>query len=209
MSVDEREARWKEALSYRGRCPRCDGERVWHNGLRRRKGTLREGEQTVFVADIPVRRLRCGDCRARWSHAPEGIVSRAHYQPCVVAAAVARDVIEDKASDTAVAKEHGCHRRTVLRWVLRVAHVAEPAALMRCLLQESDAPVIPTPPPTARPRRSASLFALGQRAVQVLCLLEALASLRGLPPPGLLHAARFVPALVSPTETVLQADWRA
>jgi len=209
MSIDELKERWKEALSYRGRCPWCDGERVWHNGIRRRKATLRDGEQTVFVADIPVRRLRCGDCKARWSHAPEGIVTRAHYQPCVVAAAVARDVIEEKASDTAVAQEHGCHRRTVLRWVLRVAYVAEPAALMRLLLEESDAPVIPTPPPIVRPRRSASLFALCQRAVQVLCLLEALASLSGLPPPGLSHAARFVPAPVSPTKTALLADWRA
>jgi hypothetical protein len=209
MSINERKERWKAALSQRGRCPQCDGERVWHNGLRRRKATLREGEQTVFVADIPVRRLRCGDCRKRWSRAPEGVVSRAHYQPCVVAEAVTGDVLDVEASDAAVAKEHGCHRRTILRWVVRVAHAAEPAALMRLLLKESDAPVIPTPPPTVRPRRSVSLFALSQRAVQVLCLLEALCSLRGLPPPGLLHAARFVPAVVSPTEKGLRADWRA
>jgi len=209
MTSQEREARWKEALSYRGRCPLCGGERVWHNGIRLRKATLRQDEQTVFAADIPVRRLCCGDCRARWSHAPDGVVSRAHYQPCVVAAAVARDVIQDKASDTEVAKEHGCHRRTVLRWVLRVAHVAEPAELMRRLMLESGAPVVPTPPPTARPRRSAALFALCQRAVQVLCLLEALSSLHGLQPPGLAHAARFMPAPVSPTQAAHRADWRA
>jgi transposase-like protein len=171
---------------------------VWHNGIRVRSATLRLGEQTVFIPDIPERRLRCGDCSARWIHAPEGVSTRAHYQPCVIAEAVAQDVLDTQTSDAQVAQEHGCHRRTILRWIERVALMALPAELMCQLLRESGTPVIPPPPPVARPRRSASLFALGQRAVAVLCLLEALASHRGLCPPGLLHAPLFVPALVSP-----------
>jgi transposase-like protein len=209
MTIDELKQRWNEALSYRGWCPLCAGECVWHNGIRLRSATLVLGEQTVFVADIPVRRLRCGDCSARWSHAPEGVSTKAHYQPCVVSEAVAKDVLEAQTSDTQVAKEHGCHRRTVPRWISRVAQVAEPASLMRLVLLESGAPVIPALPPVIRPRRSSSLAALCQRAALVLCLLEALCSHRGLCPPGLGHAQELVPALVSPSGAAREADCRA
>lgn len=203
MTLEQLKQRWKEALSHRGCCPCCDGERVWHNGIRWRSATLRLEEQTVFVTDIPVRRLCCGDCDARWSHAPQQVCWRAHYQPCVVAEAVAKDVLDEQASDAQVAKEHGCHRRTVQRWIERVAQAGEPAELMRQLLRESGTPVIPVPPPTIRPRRSGRLWALCQRAALVLCLLEALGSHRGLCPPGLQHAHLFVPTLVSPTEAAM------
>jgi hypothetical protein len=203
MSLCELKERWKEALSYRGRCVQCDSERVWYNGIRLRTATLRDGEQTVFVADIPVRRLLCGDCSARFSHTPQGVPTRAHFQPCVVAEAVVTDVLSPQVCDATVAKEHGCHRRTLLRWMERVATVAEPAELMRLLLQESETPVVPAPPLWVRPRRSAALLALCQRAVFVLSLLEALSSLFGLCPPGLIHAPIFVPAHVSPSEAAL------
>jgi hypothetical protein len=117
----------------------------------------------------------------------------------VVAEAVTKDVLDTQSSDTQVAQKHGCHRRTLLRWIERVALMALPAELMCQLLRESEAAVLPPAPPPARPRRSASLFALCQRAVAVLWLLEALASHRGLCPPGLVHAHLFVPALVPPT----------
>jgi len=114
---------------------------------------------------------------------------------------VVSDVLNENVCDSTVAKEHGCHRRTLLRWVARIAAVAEPAELLRRVLLESQTPVIPSPPPVVRPRSSAALQALGQRAVWVLCLLEALTSLFGIVPPGLLHAPRFsVPAHVSPSE---------
>jgi hypothetical protein len=125
-------------------------------------------------------------------------VTRSHYQPCVVAQAVARDALDRDAGPTTVARAHGCHRRTIGRWVARVAGLAEPALLARTLVAESATVVVPTPPVTRR-RRSARLAALCLRAVAVLALLEALASLRGLAPPGLAHAPLFVPALASPT----------
>ena len=200
MTLDELKERWTKELSYRGRCLQCDSERVWYNGIRLRKATLRDGDRSVFVAQIPVRRLLCGDCSARWSHPPTGVPTRAHYQPCVVSEAVVTDVLDDKVCDTTVAKEHGCHRRTLLRWVHRVARLAEPAELMRRVLLESDNPVLPAAPPTVRPRRSAALMALGQRAVWVLFLLEVMTSLVGLTPPGLSHTSRFLPAHVSPSE---------
>lgn len=200
MTLDELKERWTEELWHRGRCLQCDSERVWYNGIRLRKATLRDGEQTVFVADIPVRRLLCADCSARWSRSPTGVSWRAHYQPCVVSEAVVSDVLDEQVCDATVAQEHGCHRRTVLRWVERVARLAEPAELMRRLLLEAETPVIPAPPPPVRPRRSAALMALGQRALWVLCLLEVLTSLAGLAPPGLIHLSRFLPAHVSPSE---------
>ena len=203
MSLDELKERWKQALFYRGRCLLCASERVWYNGIRLRTASLRDGDKTVFVAEIPVRRLFCGDCSARWSHAPEGIATRAHYQPCVVAEAVVTAVLEEQVCDATVAQEHGCHRRSVLRFVERVAHVAEPAELMSLVLLVSGVPVLPSPPPVVRPRRSAALMALGQRAVCVLGLLEVLSSLFELSPTGLLHAARFLPAHVSPSRAVL------
>ena len=203
MSLDEFKERWEQELSHRGRCLQCDSERVWYNGIRLRKATLRDGEQTVFVADIPVRRLLCADCSARWSMAPKGVPTRAHYQPCVVSAAVVTAVLDPTVCDATVAQEHGCHRRTLLRWVERVARVAEPAELMRRVLLESETPVIPAPPPVVRPRRSAALMALGQRAVWVLFLLEVLTSLLGLSPPGLIHIPRFLPALASPSGAAL------
>jgi hypothetical protein len=129
------------------------------------------------------------------------VTSRAQYQPCVVAPAVAATVL-GPGTDTEVAKSYGCHRRTLLRWVGRVAQIQEPGLLARRLAAEADSPELPAPPPP-RPRRSAALRALGQRAVWVLALLEALGSLLGLEPPGLAHAWRFVPAVVSPSGTVL------
>jgi hypothetical protein len=94
---------------------------------------------------------------------------------------------------TAVAREHGCDRGMLGRWIERVAKVAEPAQLSRVLIMAADQPTLPAPP-TARTSRSPRLTALGARAIAVLALLEALASLFGLAPPGLTHVRRFVPA---------------
>jgi hypothetical protein len=169
---------------------------VWRNGTRRRKATVLADDRAVYVEGVPVRRLRCGCCGARWSRAPERVESRGHYQPCVVARAVARVVVDG--GPTAVAIEHGCDRGTLGRWIERVAKVAEPARLSRVLLEAADQPVLPALP-TPRTSRSARLTALGARAIAVLVLLEVLASWHGLPPPGLAHAGRLVPADAAPT----------
>lgn len=55
MSLSQLKQRWKMQMSFRGRCVRCHSERVWHNGIRWRTASLRDGEKTVFVPDIPVR----------------------------------------------------------------------------------------------------------------------------------------------------------
>lgn len=191
MWLEDLRRQWAEALAHRGRCPRCGGERVWRNGIRWRKATVLDGELAVYVDSVPVRRLRCGCCTARWSRSPAQIESRAHYQPAVVARAVAQVVIEGGPS--AVAHAHGCDRGTLGRWVERVATTAEPAQLSRVLLAAADQPLLPAVP-TPQPSRSVRRTALGARALTVLALLEALASLHGLAPPGLAHAQVLVPA---------------
>jgi len=32
-----------------------------------------EDKQAVFVDDVRVRKLQCGDCGARWTHLPDGL----------------------------------------------------------------------------------------------------------------------------------------
>ena len=198
MWLDEFREQWQAALRRREPCPKCQSKRVWFNGIRKRKASVRHDDQTVFIPDIPVRRLRCGDCLRRWSVAPEGIVRRGHYQPCVVAPAVAAEA-QPGSSAGAVARAYGCARRTLERWVQWVAQVASPAVLAEQLTQAAQSPVLPLVPPPVKARRSPARQALEARALWVLALLEALASVRGLAPPGLAHAAQLVPALVSPS----------
>jgi hypothetical protein len=159
---------------------------------RRRSGSVRRRPARA--------QLQCGDCGARWSHLSDGLTGRVHYQACVVSRAVARTVL-DGAPRAEIARDHGCHRRTLGRWVARVAAIAAPARLAGVLLAAAGAPILPAPP-VSRPSRSARLMALGTRAVAVLALLEALASLHGLEPPALAHAGWLVPADVSSTDIV-------
>ncbi len=188
MSLDELRARWEAQLSERGCCIQCGRSRVWHSGTRTRKASLLD---EGFVADIPERRLKCRDCRVSWVHSPEGISSRAHYQPCVVSHALETMAREPETSAAEIAAAHGCHRRTLGRWIDRVAGVAEPAQLAAAIVTEADAPVLPAiPTEVARPGGAHAHKRL-LRALVMLALLEALASLRGLEPPALAHAAAF------------------
>ena len=159
-------------------CERCGSGRVWHNGIRLRTASLWLGDRTELVADVPVRRLKCGDCKCRWSLTPEGVSERAHYQPCVVAQ---------------VASGHGCHVRTLWRWVARVAALVAAAVLARCLAEDSGVPVLPLELPL-RARLTARRAELARQSAQTLALLDALTSYRGLPQPGLAHARLLVPA---------------
>lgn len=193
MSLEELRARWERALSHRGRCDDCKGVRIWHIGTRTRKASILLDGDTAFVPDIPERRLKCRDCRLQWTHAPEEISSRAHYQPCVVAHALA--VMEHEPDMTAaeIARAHGCHRRTLGRWIERVAEIADPRELGAVVVAEADAPVLPAiPAEIVRPGRAHARLS---RALAVLALLEALASLRGLEPPALAHAVELVTAV--------------
>lgn len=193
--VEDLKERWAQALKRRCPCPRCQSRRVWRNGVRWRKASLRHGDQTVYLAEVPVRRLRCALCGHRFSVSPPEVPWRAHYQPCVVGAAVLADALEGGGSPAQVAQEYGCARRTLQRWVHRVAGLAAPWELSRRLAQQAPAQAVPSLPAPVKPRRSASRHQVAQRAAWVLVLLEALGSLLGLQPPGLGHAWRFCPSL--------------
>ncbi len=191
--LDRLRVLWTEALDERGPCPECESLRVWHNGIRLRKASFLDGDQVIFAPDVPVRRLKCGVCKMRWCRPADRVVERAHHQPCVVAAAVTRVALEPTPLAT-IAREHGCHRRTVARWVERVAALAEPADLAREVVAESEAPVLPSPGDAAPRSRAPRVALVAAKALWILALLEALASLRGFEPPALMYASSLVPA---------------
>ena len=90
-----------------------------------------DGDRAVFIGDVSVRKLRCG---------------------------VTRTVL-DRAPHTEIARDHGCHPRTLGCWVARIAAIAQPAQLARVLAAAPCAPVLPELP-VSRPSRSARLVAL-------------------------------------------------
>ena len=193
MTIEDLRRRWSETLTLRMPCKRCGSGHVWRNGIRLRTASLWLGDRTEVVTDVPVRRLKCGDCKCRWSLTPEGVSERGHYQPCVVAQAVASDALEPQATSAQVASGHGCHVRTLWRWVARVAALVTAAALARCLAEDSGVPVLPSELPL-RARLTARRTELARQSVQTLVLLDALVGYRGLPLPGLAHARLLVPA---------------
>jgi hypothetical protein len=192
MSLEELRACWERALAHRGHCKRCNGARIWHIGTRVRKASILLEDKIEFVPDVPERRLECGDCELKWTQPPDRISSRAHYQPCVVAHALAMMEAESEMTAVEIAGAPGCHPRTLGRWVNRVADIADPRDLGAAIVAQADAPVLPAiPTEVARPGGAHAHERL-VCALAVLALLEALASLRGLEPPALAHAAELI-----------------
>lgn len=155
MLLGELRVRWGEALSERPPCGACGSAHVWHDGVCRRKASLWDGTQTEFAADVPQRRLRCARRANQWIRRPEGVTRRAHYQACVVSHAIAATHHESAMALAEIASAHGCHRRTLSRWIVRVASLADPAALTAAIVDEAEAPVIPALPLATRPARRA------------------------------------------------------
>lgn len=197
MSLGELRARWAAQLSERPPCIGCQRARPSYAGTRTRKATLLD---EGFVPDIPVRRLRCPGCGLDWTHAPEQISLRVHYQPCVVSKALERMAAEPETTAAAIATDAGCHRRTLGRWIDRVAAVAEPPVLAAAIVAEADAPVLPAVPTEIHRPGGSHVHARFVRAITVLVLLEALASLRGLEPPALRHVDALLPARSVPAD---------
>lgn len=107
-----------------------------------------------------------------------------HYQACVIASAVAE--LASGASTTSVAGAHGCDRRTVRRFVERVAMAGDPAELARELTDIVDEPVLPAAPiAERRASLSAKCAAQLKQALELLVLVEALGNVRGYEPPAL------------------------
>lgn len=168
-----------------GPCSDAEGPRVVWDGLRQRSVSVLVDESSVHVPDVVCRRLKCQACGLRWTRRPEGCLPRRHYQPCVMANAVAMVTLGD-GSLTATATHFGIDRRTLGRWTHWTAQVAEPAALQRELIEATDEPVLVGTPVRAlqRERHGPRADRYG-RAAQVLALCVALASALGLSPPEL------------------------
>lgn len=81
------------------------GQTSEREGMRKRKATLLD---EGFVADIPARRFKCPVCGLSWTRAPEGVPSRAHYQPCVVSHALERMAAEPETTAAEIAEAAGC-----------------------------------------------------------------------------------------------------
>lgn len=180
-------ARWSEffeKLVKPARCVYCDGARVeWKDRKRTRGASVVVVEDVVHFPDIPCPRVKCGECPRSWTLRPSEIVPHKHYQPCVVARAVAQYLFEDGATQEEVARRHRCSRRTVGRWLEWTAELADPAVLLGKVLDAVDAPLRPSLSLVTRWLEQAR--PLVRRAAEVLGLLEDLGSAWGLEPPGL------------------------
>jgi len=186
MSVDRQqglEPRWENWWRDVARppCPWCGGERVWWNGRPRRSATIVDEQgRAVHVPELVCRRCRCAECRKSFRLHPPGVIPHKHYQPCVVAEAVARYVGQEGTTMDEIAEQVGCSRHTVARWLRWIPELGEPAVMLRMLLEATDTVLVP--------RVRAVAKAAGDvvyRAAQMLGLLEHLGSAWNLEPPGL------------------------
>ena len=185
--------RWKvfyDNVAKPARCMVCSGSRIWWNGSRRRSASVLVEGEVVYVDEVTCRLVQCGhpQCGKCWALRPPGLAPHRHYQLDVVADAVGSYLFDPEASQDHVASSIGCARRTVGRWIGWVAEIADPADLLRHLVDASGIAELPAMREVAASGRKGQTTArrsLLHLAAQVLCVLEALAQALCLPPPGL------------------------
>jgi hypothetical protein len=192
--VVENFVRFYEQASPPKACPRCDAPRVVRDGSGARTASVMRQGAVVHVADVPLRRVRCQACQARWRIYPPGIVPHRHYQLCVVADAATQALFDEHSSQTATAARIGCHRRTVGRWLAWLAGLATAADLQARLTECLDAPLLAPTRATATCSRSPARGAIVALAGVVLVLIETLAHALKLEPPGLRSLVEHVVA---------------
>jgi hypothetical protein len=196
-TAGEIEQRWRrcyETAEKPERCIYCGGTRINFNGSRKRSASVLVLMVVVHVAEILCRRVKCAACRKSWTLRPPELVAHKHFQLCVVARAVSRYLFEPAGTLTGMASEHGCSRRTVKRWLVWTSSIAEPATLLRKVVEATDAPLVPRLCQVERLSRKARtpLGQLLRQAAEVLGLMERLGSAWGLEPPGLRAVVRRV-----------------
>jgi hypothetical protein len=115
------------------------------------------------------------------------MIANKHFQPAVIAKAVSKYLFGERVTQASVAREVGCSRRTVGRWIRWLAALAEPSVLVEKLVAAVDEPVLPRAHDLSiAPRRpKAKGPGVLTRTAEVLGLMEALASAWGLWAPGL------------------------
>jgi len=173
-------------------CRSCGDPHVTRDGTAERSAIVRQGEATVAIDGIRLRRVQCGECDTSWRLYPPGLLPRRRYQLCVVSEAVSTYLFDPEATRPAVAEVATCAVRTVGRWFRWVAGVAEPAQLQARLVEVLDEVVVPLFPDVVI--RNHAVGGLLRRAATNLVGIETLARAIGLAPPGL---ASLVVALVA------------
>lgn len=171
-------------------CLFCHGSRIHWNGKRSRTASLMIDEEVVYLPDIDCRRVKCANpnCLKSWTLRPPGLMPRRHYQLCVVANAASGYLFDDQESLDTVAQSHQCTRRTAGRWITWLAHIARPSDLIHYLLEVSKETVLVPVRKIAislKKGLSSSRKQILERAAEVLGLLEAIALILGMEPPGL------------------------
>lgn len=185
------EERWRwyyENVQRPGQCIYCGGARINFNGSRKRSASVLIVAAVVYLAELCCRRVKCAECKKSWTLRPPELVAHKHFQLCVTARAVSRYLFDPDSTLSGVGSEHNCSRKTVKRWLGWTAAMAEPAVLMRKLVEAADAPLVPRLRAVgrlARKARNAVGRGVLERAAEVLALMECLCSAWGLEPPGL------------------------
>lgn len=197
-TAGELQERWRrhyENVEKPRRCIFCGCTRISWDGSRKRSASVLVLTVVVYVAELWCRRVKCAECNTSWTLRPPELVAHKHYQPCVASRATSRYLFDPGGTLTGVGSEHNCSRKTVKRWLGWTAAMAEPAILMRKVLEAVDAPLLPRLRPVARLARKAGNAAgrlLLRRAAEVLGLMERLCSAWGLEPPGLRAVVKHV-----------------
>lgn len=164
-------------------CRSCKDPRVVRNGTAERSATLREGDTTVTISGILLRRVKCLACRLSWRLYPPGLLPRRRFQLCVVTDATSKYLFDPLATRPALAKVATASVRTVGRWLHWLAAVAEPANIQARLVEVLGEPIVPDFPAVVV--RNPAVGGMLRCAAANLVLIEALARAVGLEPPGL------------------------
>jgi hypothetical protein len=169
-------------------CIYCGENRVRLKEIVYRTASLLIAGVVLFLAGVPCRRVHCLDCHRSWRQRPPGIVSHRHYQLCVVAKGSSTYLFEPGATLERVATACCCSRWTLVRWVRWIAGLARPEDLQARIVEHADAPLLVPVRGVAdleRKSKPGPGRVLLVTAARVLSLLEALALVVSLEPPGL------------------------
>lgn len=188
-AVAELRWRWEtfsERVSRPEECVYCGYSVVWWNGSRTRTATVLVIGVVEYLTGIRCQRVRCGsrECGRSWTLRPEGMTPRRHFQLSVVSETMAEYVLGGESSQEQLGCRYGCSRWTVGQWLRWVSGVAEPSVVAKLVLDASEEPVLPRVEVVIR-RRWERVRSLVRRAAENVALLETLASVHGLDPPGL------------------------
>ena len=188
-------------------CVFCAGGLVF-NGFSIRSASMIVDDDVRYIPEILQRRLLCKRCNTRVLLRPPELLPRVHYQACVLTSAVVE--LAQGATTVDVAEHHGCDRRSVRRFVARIAATGEPHVVASEVAAVVDEPVIPKIELAERafPLAPATMRDL-RCAHALLVLVEALGSARGEEPRVLRPFMRAAsPCPTMPSEFVSRADPR-